>query len=151
MPPYVNSADQSGAVPFLDIANWYILAGAQYNPQVLADLSAAQIASQLGDPSSPVAQAIDGSAQVIIAALNQVLHDRSPRYEHRAYPAAETRPSVLTTQAQQPSRIRRRPPSDLAVQPGDQRAQRGDLAAYGCPSGSPSSQSARPARRYRTG
>ena len=32
--PYVNSADQSGAVPFLDIANRYVLAGAQYNPQV---------------------------------------------------------------------------------------------------------------------
>jgi hypothetical protein len=71
--PYVNSADQSGAVPFLDIANRYILAGAQYNPQVLAGLSAAQIASQLSNPSSPVARAIDGSAQVIIAAIDQVL------------------------------------------------------------------------------
>jgi hypothetical protein len=77
VPPYVNSADQSGAVPFLDIANRYILAGAQYNPQVLAGLSAAQIASQLSNPSSPVAQAIDGSAQVIIAAIDQVLHDET--------------------------------------------------------------------------
>ena len=77
VPPYVNSADQSGAVPFLDIANRYILAGAQYNPQVLAGLTAAQIASQLSNPSSPVAQAIDGSAQVIIAALDQILHDKS--------------------------------------------------------------------------
>jgi Domain of unknown function (DUF929) len=74
VPPYVNSADQSGAVPFLDIGNQYILAGAQYDPQVLAGLSAAQIASQLGDSASPVAKAIDGSAQVIIAAINQVLH-----------------------------------------------------------------------------
>ena len=74
VPPYVNSADQSGAVPFLDIGNQYILAGAQYDPQVLAGLSAAQIASQLGDSASPVARAIDGSAQVIIAAINQVLH-----------------------------------------------------------------------------
>lgn len=73
VPPYVNSADQSGAVPFLDIANRYILAGAQYSPQVLAGLSAAQIAGQLANPSSPVAQAIDGSARVIIAAINQVL------------------------------------------------------------------------------
>ena len=73
VPPYVNSADQSGAVPFLDIANRYILAGAQYNPQVLAGLSAAQIADQLSNPASPVAQAIDGSAQVIIAAIDQVL------------------------------------------------------------------------------
>ncbi len=75
VPPYVNSADQSGAVPFLDIANKYVLAGAQYNPQVLAGLSAAQIASQLSNPSSPVAQAIDGSAQVIVAAIDHVLHD----------------------------------------------------------------------------
>ena len=47
VPPYVNSADQSGAVPFLDIGNRYVLAGAQYDPQVLAGLSAAQIAAQL--------------------------------------------------------------------------------------------------------
>jgi hypothetical protein len=77
VPPYVNSADQSGAVPFLDIANRYILAGAQYSPQVLAGLSAAQIASQLANPSSPVAQAVDGSARVIVAAINQVLAGRA--------------------------------------------------------------------------
>jgi hypothetical protein len=74
VPPYVNSADQSGAVPFLDIGNRYILAGAQYNPQILAGLSQAQITSQLRNPASPVAQAIDGSAGVIIAAINNVLH-----------------------------------------------------------------------------
>jgi Domain of unknown function (DUF929) len=80
VPPYVNSADQSGAVPFLDIANKYVLAGAQYNPQVLAGLSAAQIASQLSNPASPVATAIDGSAQVIITAIDQVLHGKqTPR------------------------------------------------------------------------
>ena len=79
VPPYVNSADQSGAVPFLDIANHDILAGAQYNPQVLAGLSAAQIASQLSNPHSPVAKAIDGSANVIIAAINQVLRHQPPR------------------------------------------------------------------------
>jgi hypothetical protein len=76
VPPYVNSADQSGAVPFLDIGNRYILAGAQYNPQILAGLSQAQIASQLRNPASPVAKAIDGSANVIIAAINNVLHDQ---------------------------------------------------------------------------
>jgi hypothetical protein len=73
VPPYVNSADQSGAVPFLDIANRYVLAGAQYDPQVLAGLSDAQIAAQLRNPASPVAQAIDGSAKVIIAAIRAVL------------------------------------------------------------------------------
>ena len=77
VPPYVNSADQSGAVPFLDIANKYVLAGAQYNPQVLAGLSAAQIASQLSNPSSPVARDIDGSARAIVAAIDQVLRDKA--------------------------------------------------------------------------
>jgi hypothetical protein len=77
VPPYVNSADQSGAVPFLDIANQYVIAGAQYNPQVLAGLSATQIAAQLRDPHSPVAQAIDASAQVIINHINQVLRDHA--------------------------------------------------------------------------
>jgi len=79
VPPYVNSVDQSGAVPFLDIANHYILAGAQYDPRVLAGLSAAQIASQLSNPSSPVAQAVDGSAKVIITAIDQILHDQAAR------------------------------------------------------------------------
>jgi Domain of unknown function (DUF929) len=78
VPPYVNSADQSGAVPFLDIANRYILAGAQYSPQVLAGLSQAQIAAQLHNPSSPVAKAIDGSASVIIAAIDHILHISTP-------------------------------------------------------------------------
>jgi hypothetical protein len=78
VPPFVNGADQSGAVPFLDIANRYILAGAQYSPQVLASLSAAQIASQLRNPSSPVAQAIDGSANVVVAAIDEILH-QAPR------------------------------------------------------------------------
>jgi Domain of unknown function (DUF929) len=77
VPPYVNSAGQSGAVPFLDIANRYVLAGAQYSPQVLAGLSAAQIASQLTNPSSQVARAIDGAAQVIIAAIDQIIHDET--------------------------------------------------------------------------
>jgi hypothetical protein len=66
-----------GAVPFLDIGNRYVLAGAQYDPQVLGGLSAAQIAARLRNPSSPVAQAIDGSAKVIVAAINQILHDQA--------------------------------------------------------------------------
>jgi hypothetical protein len=73
VPPYVNSADQSGAVPFLDIDNKDILAGAQYDPQVLAGLSMRQIAAQLKDPSSPAAKAVDGSAEALIKAIDQIL------------------------------------------------------------------------------
>jgi hypothetical protein len=54
-----------------------VIAGAQYSPQVLAGLSATQIAAQLRDPQSPVAQAIDASAQVIINQISQVLRDRA--------------------------------------------------------------------------
>lgn len=39
---------------------------------MLAGLSAAQIASQLGNPASPVAKAIEGSASVIITAIDQI-------------------------------------------------------------------------------
>jgi Domain of unknown function (DUF929) len=95
VPPYVNSADQSGAVPFLDIANQYILAGAQYNPQVLAGLSARQIAGQLRDPSSPVAQAIDGSAQVIVAAIDHVLGDHAAGGSAKGHSAY--RPAAMRT------------------------------------------------------
>jgi Domain of unknown function (DUF929) len=79
VPPYVNTASQSGSVPFLDIGNRDILAGAQYDPQVLAGLSATQIAAQLGDPSTPVAKAIDGSAREIVAAINNLLHNPAAR------------------------------------------------------------------------
>jgi Domain of unknown function (DUF929) len=79
VPPYVNTADQSGSVPFLDIDNHYILAGAQYDPQVLAGLSMSRIASQLDDPASPVAMAIDESANALIAAIDQVLHPPARR------------------------------------------------------------------------
>jgi hypothetical protein len=40
-------------------------------------LSQAQIASQLGNPASPVVKAIDGSANVIIAAINNVVHHQA--------------------------------------------------------------------------
>jgi hypothetical protein len=79
VPPFVNSADQSGAVPFLDIDNHDILAGAQYDPQVLAGLSMRQIAAQLNEATSPVAKAIDGSAEALIKAIDQILP-----HDHRA-------------------------------------------------------------------
>jgi hypothetical protein len=57
--------------PLLNRANHYILARAQYNPQILAASSAAHIAGQLRNPPSPVAPAIDGSAKIIIAAVTK--------------------------------------------------------------------------------
>ena len=48
--------DPQGSIPFLDIANRYIITGASFSPQVLQGLSRSQIAAQLDDPTSAVAQ-----------------------------------------------------------------------------------------------
>jgi len=64
--------DAQGSIPFLDIGNKYVITGASYSPQVLQGLSRAQIAAQLGNAASPVAQAIDGTANNITAAICRV-------------------------------------------------------------------------------
>jgi len=64
--------DGAGSIPFLDIANRYIVTGASYSPQILEGLSRGQIAAQLNNPDSPVAQAIDGAANQITAAVCSV-------------------------------------------------------------------------------
>lgn len=64
--------DPQGSIPFLDIGNKYVVIGASYSPQVLAGLSQSQIADQLANPSSKVAQAIDGAANEITAAIVRV-------------------------------------------------------------------------------
>jgi len=61
--------DPAGSIPFLDIANRYVTTGASYSPQVLQALTRAQIAQQLKNPKSAVAQAIDGAANQITAAI----------------------------------------------------------------------------------
>jgi len=67
-PPYVSSTD-AGAIPFVDFGNKYMLAGASYDPALLAGLSWATIATDLHNPSSPVTQAIGGTANYITAAI----------------------------------------------------------------------------------
>jgi hypothetical protein len=64
--------DPQGSIPFLDIANRYVITGASFSPQVLQGLSRSQIAAQLDDPTSAVAQAIDGAANDITAAISSV-------------------------------------------------------------------------------
>lgn len=68
----LNKYDSAGSIPFLDIANKYVVTGSSYSPQVLQGLSRDQIAAQLSDPSSAVAQAIDGTANDITAAICNV-------------------------------------------------------------------------------
>jgi thiol-disulfide isomerase/thioredoxin len=61
-----------GSIPFVDIANRYILPSVQYIPSDLAGMSWAQVASAMHDPSSTVAKDIDGAANVLTAALCKV-------------------------------------------------------------------------------
>src|SRR5580700_4063835 len=58
-----------GAIPFIDFGNHYMISGVSYNPGLLDGLSWATIASDLSNPSSPVAQAVDGTANYITAAI----------------------------------------------------------------------------------
>ena len=64
--PYLTSA---GSIPFIDIANQYVMQGANYSPQVLANLSMEDIANKLSDPSSDVTKGIVGSANYLTAAI----------------------------------------------------------------------------------
>jgi len=65
-PPYTQT---SGSIPFIDFGGGRVIAGAQYDPAVLTGSSHAQIAAALSRPSSPIAQAVIGSANVLTAAI----------------------------------------------------------------------------------
>jgi hypothetical protein len=59
-------------IPFIDIDNQYMINFAQPDTALLQHLSWEQIYSQLNNPSSPVAQSIDGAAATIISAICNV-------------------------------------------------------------------------------
>ncbi len=65
---YDSSADGVG-YPFIDFGNQYVIKLPTYDPGVLAKMTWAQVAAALHDPSSPVAQGADGTANLITAAI----------------------------------------------------------------------------------
>ena len=65
-----------GAIPFVDFGNKYLISGVSYTPQVLAGLSWATIASDLSNPNSAVAKAVDGTANYITAAICQLTNNQ---------------------------------------------------------------------------
>jgi hypothetical protein len=75
VPPYV-PAGYSGSFPFVDFGNRYVIAGASYSPALLAHLTWQQIGADLAKPSSPVAQAIDGTANRITAAICKITNNQ---------------------------------------------------------------------------
>jgi hypothetical protein len=58
-----------GSFPFIDIGGRYVITTPNYDPAVLKGLTAQQIAGQLADPTSKVAKAVDGAANVLTAAI----------------------------------------------------------------------------------
>jgi Domain of unknown function (DUF929) len=69
-PPYVSS-DSKGAIPFIDIGGKYMVSGASFSPQALQGKTHAQIAAALADPTSPIAKGVDGTANMVTAAICQ--------------------------------------------------------------------------------
>ena len=69
-------ATQQGAIPFIDYGNKFVSIGASYNPAVLSGLTWAQIANDLHNPASPVAQAVLGVANYSTAAVCVLTHDQ---------------------------------------------------------------------------
>ncbi len=67
-PPYVSSSAQ-GAIPFILIANQYLVSGPGYSPQVLTGLTWQEIANDLSNQTSPVSQGILGTANDLTAAI----------------------------------------------------------------------------------
>lgn len=74
-PPYV-PAGYNDSFPFVDFANKYVIAGASYDPGLLAGLSWGQVAADLADPASPVGRAIDATANRITAAICAITGDK---------------------------------------------------------------------------
>jgi hypothetical protein len=61
--------------PFLDVGGKYLFS-ASYDPSVLKGKSQAQIASSLADPSSKIAKAIDGAANLVTAAICSITSNK---------------------------------------------------------------------------
>lgn len=73
VPPYTQS---SGGIPFVDFGNRYIVSGASYSPQVLQGQSMTAIAGSLVDPSNQMAQNINGTANILTAAICQLTNNQ---------------------------------------------------------------------------
>ncbi|MBV9206822.1 MAG: DUF929 family protein [Actinobacteria bacterium] len=67
-PPYVQSG-YNGSIPFLNFGNKYVSIGASYDNSVLSGLTWDQIATDLHNPNSAVAKAVNGTANYITAAI----------------------------------------------------------------------------------
>lgn len=70
------TAQQDGSIPFINVANQFLVAGASYTPSLLAGQSRTQVAAGLKDPTSPVTDAIIATANYLTAAICQATKDQ---------------------------------------------------------------------------
>jgi thiol-disulfide isomerase/thioredoxin len=68
----LNQYDTGGSIPFIDFGNQYAITGAQYLPTPLQNANWTQIASQVNNPTSPIALSIDGAANHLISAICKI-------------------------------------------------------------------------------
>ncbi|MFI5273911.1 MAG: DUF929 family protein [Ktedonobacterales bacterium] len=73
VPPYATTAN---SIPFLDIGNQYIQVGEGFPSTLLATATWQSIASALGTPSTPEAQAILGNANYLTAAFCKLTNNQ---------------------------------------------------------------------------
>jgi len=67
---------QTRGYPFIAFSNKLIMKDPIYNPGVLAGKSWSQIAAALKDPSSPIAQSVNGAANYITGAICKMTNDQ---------------------------------------------------------------------------
>jgi Domain of unknown function (DUF929) len=63
-------------IPFVDVADRWTTVGSYPDPTQINGLTWGQIAAAMSDPSSPIAQYIDGGAEILAAQLCQVIGQR---------------------------------------------------------------------------
>jgi thiol-disulfide isomerase/thioredoxin len=89
---YEPNASQRG-YPFIDFGNRYMITGPIFDPAVLAGLSWQQVAADLHNPSSPVAQGAIGAANYITAAICKITNN-APASVCTTAPASTLEPKL---------------------------------------------------------
>jgi hypothetical protein len=74
-PPYIDSSE-AGSIPFLDFGNKYVSIGVSYSNTAIQGLTWSQIATDLHNPDSTAAKAVDGTANYFTAAICKLTNNQ---------------------------------------------------------------------------
>ena len=75
VPTYVGGTT-SGAIPFVDFGNQFVVSGAGYIPQILGGQTQQDIANKLGNASDATTQQIVGNANWLTAAICKTINNQ---------------------------------------------------------------------------